>query len=99
MIFSLGHKNTSASTRRLPVYSAKQASRFVLFRVQVDAKSSLAKVRKNISSGQRARFVAPFEKNVVRHDWTQLHVLDDTRITGSETYTREKYVVSIVELI
>ena len=90
MNFSLGHKNTSALTQQLPLYRAEQANRYLLFRVVVDAKSSLTKVRKDISSGQRARFVAPFEKRVVHHDWIQLHVLNDTRITGTATYTRKK---------
>ena len=97
--FSLGHKNTTALTQQLLHYSAKQANRHLLFCVQVDAKSSLTKVRKNISSSQRARFVAPFEKSVVHHDWIQLHVLNGTRITVRATYTRKRYTAPIVELI
>ena len=96
--FSCDTKNTTASTRQLPLYSAKQASRHLLFPAQVDAKSSLTRVRKNIPSGQRARFVAPFEKSVERHDWTQLYVLNDIRITGRATHTRERHIASIVEL-
>ena len=98
MNFSLGHKNTAASTQQLLLYSAKQANRHLLFRVQVDAKSSRTRLRKNISSGQRARFAAPFEKSAAHHDWIQLHVLNDTRTTGRATYTRKRFVASIVEL-
>ena len=58
--FSLGHKITITLTRRLRLYSAKQTSRPLLFRVLVDAKSSLAKYGKSNSSDQRARFVTPF---------------------------------------
>ena len=42
-------------------FRAKQANQHLLFRVPVNAKTSLTRVPKNISSGQRARFVAPFE--------------------------------------
>ena len=95
---SPGHEDTTALTQQLPLYSAKRASRHLLFRVQVDAMSSVTKVLKNISSCQRARFVAPFDQSVARHDWTQLHVFNDTRITGRATYTRERYIATIVEL-
>ena len=54
----------------------------------MDAKSSLTRVRKNISSGQRAGFVAPVETSVARH----------ARITRRATYTGERYIESIVEL-
>ena len=60
--FSFGHKNTIASTQQLLYYSAKQAHPHPLLCVRVSAKSYLARVRKNISSRQRARFVGPFEK-------------------------------------
>ena len=73
------HYRTDATTSTL--------QRNMLFRVQVDAKSFLPRVRKNISSGQRD---ALFEKSVVQHHWIQLHVLNDTRITGRATYTRRE---------
>ena len=38
MSFSLGHKNTTALTQQLLLYSAKQANRHLLFRVQVCAR-------------------------------------------------------------
>ena len=43
--------------------------------------------------------MVPFgEKNVIRYDRTQLHVLIDTGITGEATHTRERHIVSIAEL-
>ena len=95
--FSFGHKNTTASTQQLPLYSAKLPNRHLWFRFQVDAKGFLTRVRKNISSDQRARFVAPFEKSAAHYDWIQLHALNDTRTTGRATYTRKRYIASIVE--
>ena len=66
---------------------------------QVDAKSCPTKVRTRTPSGKRARYVVPFErKNVIRSEKTQLHVLIATRTTGRATHTRERRIVSIVEL-
>ena len=87
--FSLGHKITTALTQQLPLYSAEQANRHLLFHVPVDAKSSLTKVRKDISSVQRARFVSPFEKSVVHHDWIQRH----TDHRESNLHTKKVYRV------
>ena len=57
------------------------------------------KDRTRISSGSRARSVVPFErKNVIRHDRTKPHVPIDTWITGEATHSRERHIVSIVEL-
>ena len=74
MNFFLGHTHYSIDATS-SLYSAKQANRHWLFRVQVNAKSSLVKVRKNISPDQRARFVAPFkkERRTPRLDSTVCH--------------------------
>ena len=82
MNFSLGHKITITLTRRLRLHSAKQTSRHLLFRVQVDAKSSLSKCRKSNSSDQRARFVTPFEKSAAHHAHEKIYRVDRRTYVG-----------------
>ena len=68
-------------------------------RAQVDAKSLLTNVRTSIPASSRAISAVPFEgKNVTRSDKIQPYVLIDTRTTKEATHTRERRIVSIVEL-
>lgn len=51
-----------------------RAPTIVALRPRVNAKSYLARVRKNIPSRQHSRFVGPFDKCVTHRDWTQRQV-------------------------
>ena len=60
--------------QQLLFYSEKQAHRHLLLRVEVNAKSPLARDRKNISSRQRARLAEPFKQCVTHPDRIQRQV-------------------------
>ena len=61
-------------------------------------KFSFTKGQKSIPIDQHARFVTSSERSAVRHEWINIHVLDDARFTGRMTYARKEHIATIVEL-
>ena len=61
--------------------------------------SYLARVRKNTSSRQQARFVQPFEKCVIHHDWIQSQAQKHARIPRKTVCIRQLYIYVYIMLV